>query len=90
MSGEDAPESKASSEQETPSYSAKEKREVLRAVATDLRGPEASDESERIAATVQRVSDLYDPVEETDPRDIYLNMRNIFRIAESDGIDRSD
>lgn len=79
-----------STEGESGPYPDEEKRRVLRAVAADLRGPEASAEAERIAATVQRVSDLYDPAEETSPRDIYLNMRTIFRIAEKGGIDRSE
>lgn len=45
-------------------YSAAEKRAVLRAVAADLRGPGADSEAEQLAATLQRVSDLYDPAEE--------------------------
>ena len=65
-----------------------EKRAVLRAVAADLRGEDASPEAERLAATVQRVSDLYDPAEETSPKEIYLNMRTIFQISEQGGLDR--
>ncbi len=65
-----------------------EKREILRAVARELRGPEASPEAERVAATVQRVSDLYDPAEETSPEDIYRNMRTIFQVVEQGGMDQ--
>ncbi|MFB6095618.1 MAG: hypothetical protein ABEJ71_04075 [Halodesulfurarchaeum sp.] len=69
-------------------FSDAQKRQVLRAVAADLRGRETSGEAERVAATVQRVSDLYDPAEETTPKDIYLNMRTILRVTESGGLDR--
>jgi len=69
-------------------YSDEEKRAVLRAVAAELRGPEASPESERVAATVQRVSDLYEPEADTAPEDIYRNMRTIFRVVERGGMDR--
>lgn len=64
-----------------------QKRAMLRAVAADLRGAEASSEAERLAATVQRVSDLYDPEEATSPEEIYLNMRTIFQVADSGGRD---
>jgi hypothetical protein len=64
-----------------------EKRDVLRAVADDLREAE-SDEAERIAALVHRVSDVYDENEETDPQHVYLNMRNILQISEQGGIER--
>ncbi|MFC7165634.1 hypothetical protein [Halospeciosus flavus] len=63
------------------------KRDVLRAVADDLRD-EGSSEAEKLAATVHRVSDLYDPDEETDPQEIYLNMRNILQISEQGGLGR--
>ena len=69
-------------------YSDQEKRAVLRAVASELRGPEASAEAERVAATVQRVSDLYDPDESTTPEEIYHNMRTIFQVVEQEGMDR--
>ena len=67
------------------SYSDEEKREVLRAVAADLRGPDASSEAEKLAATVMRVSDLYDESADTDARDVYLNMRTIMQIAARGG-----
>lgn len=65
------------------------KREVLRAVADDLRAYEEHEtEAERLGAVVHRVSDLYDDNEETDPQHIYLNMRNILQISEQGGIGR--
>ncbi|MFB6069994.1 MAG: hypothetical protein ABEJ76_03145 [Halanaeroarchaeum sp.] len=64
-----------------------EKRDVLRTVAADLRGPDATPESEKLAATVMRISDLYDEGEATSPRDVYLNMRTIMSIAEQGGRD---
>jgi len=67
------------------SSSDEEKREVLRAVAADLRGPDASTEAEKLAATVMRVSDLYDESAATSARDIYLNMRTIVQISEQGG-----
>lgn len=70
------------------SYSDEEKRAVLRSVAKELREEAGSPEAERIAATVQRVSDLYDPTEDTSPAEIYRNMRTIFRVVEQGGMDR--
>jgi len=64
-----------------------EKRDALREVADELR-EEDSDEAERIAALVHRVSDIYDDSEDTDPQHVYLNMRNILQISEQGGIDR--
>jgi hypothetical protein len=53
---------------------------LLREIAREVRGD--SDESERVAAILFRVSDLYDPGEETDPESIYRNMRTILRVSE--------
>ena len=64
-----------------------EKRDALRAVADDLREAE-SEEAERIAALVHRVSDIYDDSEDTDAQHVYLNMRNILQITEQGGIER--
>lgn len=64
-----------------------EKRDVLRAVADDLRD-EDSAEAERIAALVHRVSDMYDEDEDVDAQHVYLNMRNILQISEQGGINR--
>jgi hypothetical protein len=58
-----------------------ERAETLREIAEDVRGD--SSESEQVAAMLYRVSDLYDPDEETSPKDIYLNMREILRTKES-------
>ncbi|RBI61215.1 hypothetical protein DMJ13_15970 [halophilic archaeon] len=57
-----------------------ERVELLRDVADDVRGE--SSESKQVAALLYRVSDLYDPEEETSPRDIYLNVREIVRTKE--------
>jgi len=58
-----------------------ERAETLREIAEDVR--DDSSESEQVAAMLYRVSDLYDPDEETSPKDIYLNMREILRTKES-------
>jgi len=55
--------------------------ETLREIADDVRGE--SSESKQVAALLYRVSDLYDPGEETSPRDVYVNMREILRTKES-------
>ena len=66
---------------ETDSFDSDAERvELLRDVADDVRGE--SSESEQVAALLYRVSDLYDPDEETSPRDIYVNMREIVRTKE--------
>ena len=64
-----------------------EKRDALREVADELR-EEDSDEAERIAALVHRVSDIYDDGEDVDAQHVYLNMRNILQISEQGGIER--
>jgi hypothetical protein len=63
---------------------------LLRAVAADIRGPGTSTSSEReqLAAIVHRLSDLYDPDEETTPEEIYRNARFIMRVNERGGLDR--
>jgi len=63
-----------------------EKRDVLRAVAADVRG--RSSEADQVAAVVERVSDLYDPEEDTSPTEIYLNMQYILEVMEQGGIER--
>jgi len=62
-----------------------ETREFLRDIAADVRGD--TSESKQVAAMLHRVSDLYDPDEETDPRDVYVNMREILRVKERGGMD---
>ena len=63
-----------------------EKRDALRQVADELRA-EGTEEAERIAATVHRVSDIYDD-EDVDAQHVYRNMRNILQISEQGGIER--
>jgi len=66
---------------ETESFdSDAERMETLREIADDIRGE--SSESKLVAAILYRVSDLFDPNEETTPRDIFLNMRQIIRTKE--------
>lgn len=59
---------------------------LLRATADDLRGE--TSESKQLAALLYRVSDLYDPDEETTPEEIYRNVRYILQVKEHGGIDR--
>jgi hypothetical protein len=63
-----------------------EVREFLREIAADVRGD--SSESQQLSAILYRVSDLYDPDEQTSPEEIYLNVRHIMRIKEQGGIER--
>lgn len=65
-----------------------EKRAFLRAIADEIRERGDSSEAEQVAAIVYRVSDLYDPAEDTSPQEIYLNMRNIMNVKASGGIKR--
>jgi len=64
-----------------------EKRDALREVADELR-EEGTEEAERIAATVHRVSDIYDDDENVNAQHVYRNMRNILQISEQGGIER--
>lgn len=57
---------------------------LLRAVGDDVRGE--STESKQIAAFLYRVSDLYDPEEDTSPEEIYRNVRNIMDVKERGGL----
>ncbi|WP_435093058.1 hypothetical protein [Halorubrum sp. N11] len=63
-----------------------EVRAFLRAIAADVRGD--SSESKQLSAILHRVSDLYDPDEQTSPEEIYLNVRYIMRIKAQGGIER--
>lgn len=63
-----------------------ETREFLRRVAEDVRGD--SGESKQLSAILYRVSDLYDPGEDTSPEEIYLNVRRIMQIKERGGLRR--
>ncbi|WP_227355006.1 hypothetical protein [Haladaptatus salinisoli] len=60
-----------------------ERVEVLREIADEIRGD--SSESKQVAAILYRVSDLFDPDEDTSPRDIYINMREILRTKDAGG-----
>jgi flagellar biosynthesis protein FlhB len=60
---------------------------LIRAVAEDVRGD--SSQSEQLAAILYRVSDLYDPDEETTPEEIYRNVVNILRITERGTLERN-
>lgn len=69
---------------ETESFDPDEDRmQTLRDIGDDIRGE--SSESKLVAAMLYRVSDLFDPNEETTPRDIFLNMRQIIRTKEETG-----
>ena len=61
---------------------------MLREVAEDIRGD--TSESEQVAAMLYRVSDLYDPDEETTPAEIYRNLRTILEVKERGGRPRAD
>jgi hypothetical protein len=63
-----------------------EKRELLREVALELRGD--TSEREQLSALVYRLSDLYDPAEETSPEEIYRATRHIARVKERGTLDR--
>jgi hypothetical protein len=63
-----------------------EVRAFLREVAGDVRGD--SSESKQLSAILYRVSDLYDPDEQTSPEEIYLNVRHIMQIKAQGGIER--
>ncbi|QAU11420.1 hypothetical protein EKH57_00665 [Halorubrum sp. BOL3-1] len=63
-----------------------EAREFIREVAEDVRGD--SSESKQLSAVLYRVSDLYDPDEETSPEEIYRNARHVMRIKTEGGLRR--
>ena len=63
-----------------------ERATLLREVADDVRAE--SSESRQLSAMLYRISDLYDPAEETTPEEIYRNVRYIFDVKERGGIDR--
>ncbi|WP_123624428.1 hypothetical protein [Halorubrum sp. CSM-61] len=63
-----------------------EVRAFLREIAADVRGD--SSESKQLSAILYRVSDLYDPDEQTSPEEIYLNVRHIMKIKDQGGIER--
>ncbi|WP_435153479.1 hypothetical protein [Haladaptatus sp. DFWS20] len=70
-------------ENETESFEPDSERvETLREIADDIRGD--SSESKLIAAILYRISDLYDSNEDTSPKDIYINMREIIRTKDAE------
>lgn len=60
-----------------------EKMEFLREIGDEIRAD--SSESKQVAAILYRISDLYDPDEDTSPRDIYVNVKNILQVKERGG-----
>ncbi|WP_313695869.1 hypothetical protein [Halorarum halobium] len=62
------------------------RREFIRAIAEDVR--DESSESKQLSALLYRVSDLYDPAEDTSPEEIYLNVRRIMQIKQRGGLKR--
>ncbi|MFC6613825.1 hypothetical protein ACFQAS_02430 [Halopenitus salinus] len=63
-----------------------EKRRFLRGIASEIRAD--SSESKQVAAFLQRVSDLYDPAEDTSPEEIYRNVEHIVETKSRGGLDR--
>jgi len=63
-----------------------ERAALLRTVAEEVRG--GSSESEQVAVLLYRVSDLYDPDEETTPESIYRNVHTILAVRDAGGLDR--
>ncbi|SNR52894.1 hypothetical protein [Halorubrum vacuolatum] len=63
-----------------------ERREFLREIAEEVRGD--SSESKQLSAILYRVSDLYDPEEDTSPEEIYLNVCHIMSIKQQGGLRR--
>ena len=61
-----------------------ERRELLREVAEEVYGD--TSESRQLSAVLYRVSDLYDPGEDTSPEEIYLNVRHIMDIKAKGGL----
>ncbi len=62
------------------------RRQFLRGIAEEIR--DESSESRQLSAILYRVSDLYDPEEDTSPEEIYLNVRNIMQVKARGGLDR--
>ncbi len=60
---------------------------VLREVGNEVREHDDAG-AEQVAALVHRVSDLYDPDEETSPEEIRRAMAFILDVKERGGIDR--
>jgi hypothetical protein len=82
----DGGESAASTDEDGDFPADPERVAYLREIADDVRGQ--SGESRQLAAILYRVSDLYDPEEETSPVEIYRNVEHIMEIRAQGGIDR--
>ncbi|MFB6154895.1 MAG: hypothetical protein ABEJ22_03300 [Haloferacaceae archaeon] len=65
-----------------------DRRRVLRTVAEEVR--DESTESKQVAAFLYRVSDLYDPEEDTSPEEIYRNVRIIMDVKARGGLRPDD
>lgn len=63
-----------------------ERAALVREIADDVRAE--SSESKQLSAILYRVSDLYDPNEQTSPEEIYLNVEYIMNVKDQGGIDR--
>lgn len=62
---------------------------ALRETADDLR-ERGGERAAMLGAVLYRVSDLYDPAEpaDTDPENVYRNMRNILQVTERGTLER--
>lgn len=71
---------------DTPLESDPERAALVRDIAEDIRGESSA--SEQLAAILYRVSDLYDPDEETSPEEIHRNVKTILEIKERGTLER--
>lgn len=74
----------AASDAENGAFPDDDRVDVLRSVAEEVRGD--SSESRQLAAILYRVSDLYDPEEETTPEEIHRNARTIMKVKDRGGL----
>ena len=59
--------------------------EFLREIGREIRESDDTSQAKQVAAIVYRISDIYDENEDTDARDVYVNMRQILDVKERDG-----
>jgi hypothetical protein len=59
-----------------------EKAQFLREIGREIRESDDTSEAKQVAAIVYRISDIYDENEDTDARDVYVNMRQILDVKE--------
>lgn len=62
-----------------------EKVRFLREIGQEIRESGDTSEAKQVAAIVYRISDVYDENEDTDARDVYVNMRQILDVKERGG-----